>query len=92
MATQDEFKDYIDINYDKITPELFGLHANADITTNQNRSDALLAEILSIQPRSSSSKSGKSIEDLNEEKANQIKSKIPEPFDIELLELKFPTK
>jgi len=52
-----------------ITPELFGLHANADITTNQNRSDAMLAMILSIQPRSASSKSGKSQEDLNEEKA-----------------------
>jgi len=52
-----------------ITPELFGLHANADITTNQSRSDALLSEILSIQPRTSSNKSGKSQEDLNEEKA-----------------------
>ena len=56
-------------NFDKITPELFGLHANADITTNQNRSDAMLLEILSIQPRTASSKSGKSQEDINEEKA-----------------------
>lgn len=64
--------DYIEIikeKYDKITPELFGLHANADITTNANKSDKLLGAILSIQPATAAGKSGKSPEDLNEEKA-----------------------
>jgi len=64
--------DYIEIikdKYDKITPELFGLHANADITTNANKSDFMLSAILSIQPATAATKGGKSPEDLNEEKA-----------------------
>jgi len=48
---------------------LFGLHANADITTNASKSDKLLGAILSIQPATAASKGGKSPEDLNEEKA-----------------------
>lgn len=74
-----------------ISPELFGLHANADISTNLNRSDAILSEILSIQPRTASTKVGKSQEDLNEEKAMYIKSRVPKPFDLELLAEKYDT-
>lgn len=70
---------------------MFGLHANADITTNANKSDALLGAILSIQPATATSKSGKTPEDLNEEKALYVQSKIPEAFDLELLQMKFPT-
>jgi len=64
------------------------LHSNADITTNQSRSEQMLYEILNIQPRTSSAKGGKSQEDINEEKAIYIKNKIPEPFDLELLSMK----
>lgn len=91
LGCQSDYKEYIYKNYDLITPELFGLHPNADITTNQNRSEAMLLEILSIQPRTSSNKSGKSQEDINEEKAKQIISKVPEEFDLELLEMKYKT-
>lgn len=67
------------------------MHANADITTNANKSDKLLGAILSIQPATASGKSGKSPEDLNEEKALYVQSKIPEQFDLELLQMKYPT-
>jgi len=40
---------------------------------------------LSIQPRTASSKSGKSQEDILEEKAQNILNKIPKQFDLELL-------
>jgi len=49
---------------------LFGLHANSDITTNQNTAQSLLQVILSVQPRSIDSKGGKSQNDLMEEKAD----------------------
>jgi len=48
----------------------------------------MLQEILNIQPRTASAKGGKSQEDINEEKALYIQSKIPKPFDLELLSLK----
>jgi len=70
---------------------LFGLHANADISTNQNRSEAMLSDILSIQPRTATTYSGKSQEDLNEEKAITIKSKVPNKFDLDLLAEKYFT-
>lgn len=40
------------------SPEVFGLHDNAEITTFQNQTLSLLESILAIQPRASSS-SGK---------------------------------
>lgn len=67
------------------------MHANADIATNQSKSDRLLFEILSIQPRTSAAKGGKSQEDLNEDKAMSVKAKVPKLFDLELMERKFPT-
>jgi len=42
-------------------PEAFGLHDNAEITTNQNETRTILENVLSIQPRTSSG-SGKSRE------------------------------
>lgn len=67
------------------------MHANADIATNQSKSDRLLFEILGIQPRTSAVKGGKSQEDLNEEKAFAVKAKVPKTFDLELMDRKFPT-
>jgi len=37
-------------------PEAFGLHENAEITTSQNDCVALLANVLSMQPRASAGK------------------------------------
>jgi len=67
---------------------LFGLHANADITTNQSRSDDMLSKILSIQSQTARAKGSRTPEDINEEKALFIQSKIPKSFDLELIEMK----
>lgn len=44
-------------------PEAFGLHENAEITTNQNDTRMLLENVLSVQPRQSSG-AGKSREEI----------------------------
>lgn len=70
ISNQEEYKEWISKYYENVSPELFGLHPNSDIATNQNLSEKLLLSILSIQPRSTDNKSGKSQSDLFEEKAN----------------------
>jgi dynein heavy chain len=44
-------------------PEAFGLHENAEITTNQQATRELLENVLSVQPRTSSG-GGKSREEV----------------------------
>lgn len=51
----------------------------------------MLAKMYGIQSQSSTVKAGKSTEDINEEKALFIQSKIPKLFDLELIEMKYPT-
>jgi hypothetical protein len=53
------------------SPEVFGLHDNAEITTAQNEALLLIETILSVQPRTSSS-GGKNIED----QIKEINSKL----------------
>jgi len=49
----------------------------------------LLQNILNVQPRIVTDIIGKSIEDIYEEKALFIQSKIPIFFDLEILEMKY---
>jgi dynein heavy chain, axonemal len=50
------------------SPEAFGLHQNAEITTENNETINLLQNILSMHPRASSG-SGKTIEEIIGEQA-----------------------
>ncbi len=72
------------------SPEAFGMHENAEITTAQNQTLSLLESILSIQPRTSSS-SGKNREEIIYEIAESIEKKLPELFPLEDVMKKFPT-
>lgn len=45
-----------------------------------------------IQSQTAVAKAGKSPEDINEEKALFIQSKIPKLFDLEMIEMKYPTE
>jgi len=71
-------------------PEAFGLHENAEITTNQNITRILLEDILSMQPRSSSS-GAKSRDEIIHEQALYLQSKTPKPFDLERVGKEYPT-
>jgi len=64
----EEYKDFINENYSKITTELYGLHKNTEIITNQNKSELLLNSILNIQPREISTKGDKSQQDIFKDK------------------------
>ena len=83
------------INYikclDNITsPEVFGLHDNAEITTAQTEATNFLDTILSIQPRTSSG-SGKKPEDQIMEIATMLENNLPCLFDYDEVYSKYQT-
>jgi dynein heavy chain len=71
-------------------PEAFGLHDNAEITTNQAEARTLLELVLSVQPRQSSG-AGKSREEVINEISQSIYDKTPNAFDYDDVMEKYPT-
>jgi len=61
-GTKEEYVEYINSLPLVPKPEAFGLHDNAEITTNQNDTRVILELTLSVQPRTSSG-GGKSREE-----------------------------
>lgn len=72
-------------------PEVFGLHENAEITTNQSETIRTLESIISIQPKSSSA-GGKTREQIIMEISQDLAQKTPQPFDLDMVIEKFPTE
>ncbi|XP_025767388.1 dynein heavy chain 1, axonemal [Oreochromis niloticus] len=71
------------------TPEIFGLHDNANISFAQNEAFALLEAVVRLQPRATSA-GGKTLEEIVKEIVAGIVEKIPPPFDIEEVMEKYP--
>eukprot|EP00949_MAST-11_sp_MAST-11-sp1_P001615 g1615.t1 len=74
-------------------PEIFGLHINANITKDQNSTNAMFASILETEGGGGGGdEGGKSQEDVIFEVAQTNLSKIPSLFDMELAKLKYPVR
>ena len=73
------------------SPEVFGLHDNAEIITAQNDARLLLETLLLMQPRTSSG-GGKTVEQTVTETLDIIESQTPPIFDYEAIFEKFPTE
>uniref|UniRef100_A0A3Q3IZZ6 Dynein, axonemal, heavy chain 1 n=1 Tax=Monopterus albus TaxID=43700 RepID=A0A3Q3IZZ6_MONAL len=71
------------------TPEIFGLHDNANISFAQNETFALLGDVLFLQPRAASA-GGKTLEEIVEEIVVGIVEKIPQPFRVQEVMEKYP--
>lgn len=70
------------------TPELFGLHPNADLNLKQLTSFTILSDILSTRPRGSGSGgANNALVAL----ANTLLKKVPEPLDMHVIQEKFPS-
>ncbi|XP_054472107.1 dynein axonemal heavy chain 1 [Anoplopoma fimbria] len=71
------------------TPEIFGLHDNANISFAQNETFALLGAVVRLQPRAASA-GGKPLEERVEEIVAGIVEKIPQPFSVKEVMEKYP--
>uniref|UniRef100_H2ZME5 AAA+ ATPase domain-containing protein n=1 Tax=Ciona savignyi TaxID=51511 RepID=H2ZME5_CIOSA len=70
-------------------PEVFGLHENADITKDNQETLQLFDGILLTLPRQSGG-GGKSPEEVIDELAADILTKLPPDFDLEKVMIKYP--
>jgi len=70
------------------TPEVFGLHENANIVTGEESTRTLLSTILLTQPRTFVTKTHEM--SLNET-INVLENKTPKLFPLELIQQKYPT-
>jgi dynein heavy chain len=70
-------------------PEVFGLHENADITKDNQETDQLFDGILLTLPRQTSG-GGKSAQEVIDELAADILSKLPPNFDLEKVMKQYP--
>ena len=71
-------------------PECFGLHPNANITCAISETQRLLKDALSLQPRSVGG-GGKSADEVLRDLAVDVNAKIPDIFDVEKVEVQYPT-
>jgi dynein heavy chain len=72
-------------------PEVFGLHENADITKDNQETQQLFDSILLTLPRQAGG-SGKSPQEVVEDLANDILSKLPDDFDLEMVMKNYPVE
>eukprot|EP00854_Cymbomonas_tetramitiformis_P012166 gene12165-14372_t len=63
------------------TPEVFGMHANANITFQLQETQKIIETVLSIQPRLAAAEGGKSSDDIVTEVASDIKEALPDSLE-----------
>ncbi|XP_015279206.1 PREDICTED: dynein heavy chain 6, axonemal [Gekko japonicus] len=78
-----DFKDYIENLPLSDDPEIFGMHENANLAFQRKETHTLLTTILEVQPRSATQGSGKSNDEIVQELASTILTKIHEKLDMD---------
>jgi dynein heavy chain len=72
------------------TPEVFGLHLNADITKDEREAKLLMDSVLATQPREASGSGGADPKTIVLNMAADVFSKMPKPFNTEDVMEKHP--
>lgn len=67
------------------TPEVFGLHANADIQYYTNATKALWRNLIELQPRTAGTGAGVTREEFISNAARDILQSLHDPFDLHRL-------
>jgi dynein heavy chain len=90
-TTRDEFVQGIDELPLVNSPEVFGLHPNAEIGYLSNATKELVANMVELQPRIGGAAGGITRESVITSVATDLQGKIPKPFDTVVLRKKFGT-
>jgi len=90
-GVQADYLNYIETLPLNPAPEVFGLHENAEIITNQNLGLNLLTNVQALQTRSSGV-GGKTKEQIVEEVTKLLQTKIPKEFDLKEISKNYSTK
>ncbi|VDQ09468.1 unnamed protein product [Trichobilharzia regenti] len=81
--TLSEYAEYVSSLPFSAAPELFGMHENANLVYQLQETSKLISVILNVQPRTSTSATGKTSDELVYENADSILKKLPEKINIE---------
>lgn len=76
------YRDYLDSLPSSDSPELFGMHDNANITYQSQESEKIVGTILAVQPRVSTVTGGKSDDEIVLELAKGLSERLPEKLDV----------
>merc|ERR1711933_328185 len=74
------FKDFIDTVPPVDSPNIFGLHTNADLTYRLKEANEMLATITDTQPKDSGGGAGKSVDEIVKTLAQDYAAKTPPDF------------
>ncbi|KAL6609170.1 dynein heavy chain and region D6 of dynein motor-domain-containing protein [Neocallimastix sp. 'constans'] len=89
----DTYKSYI--NYIKSLPleettDVFSMHENANITFAQQEAQGLFNTLLMLMPKQTQSSNGKSRDEQITETVQSIQQRIPQPFNLKEILIKYP--
>ncbi|GBG29412.1 Dynein heavy chain 7, axonemal [Hondaea fermentalgiana] len=90
-TSRDDFVEHIEKFPLVAEPEVFGLHANATITKDRKETNDLFTSILLTQADTNSA-GAKSPDEVMDEVAQDILSRLPETFNLELAQVRFPVR
>jgi dynein heavy chain len=83
LKTIEDYIDYFDneMTSEDPPPNIYGLHPNADITYQTNKTKEILDIIISVQPKESSGMSGETRESVVSRQVKDMISRLPQPYD-----------
>ncbi|KAG5675719.1 hypothetical protein PVAND_005600 [Polypedilum vanderplanki] len=79
--TTEEYMEYFDTMSTTDPPNLYGLHANADITFQTNKTKEILDTIISVQPKESSGGAGETREAAVTRQVKDMQARFPPLYD-----------
>ncbi|ETO28518.1 axonemal dynein gamma heavy chain [Reticulomyxa filosa] len=80
VATVEEYTNYIQQFPANDSPEIFGLHANAELTCGSTLAAIILNTILDTQPKESSGSSGKTREEIVKANCQELLERMPADY------------